>query len=240
MRNGFLASAAVLFASIAMALAQTSPPGGGPPPGAGTSLPGQEKGKGPPGALEKGSAGQQKAQEKGKDREGAQQQGREKGKDPLGKGGAGQQKAQEKGKDREDAQQKGREKGKDREDAQQKGREKGKDQPSALGKEGAGQQKKGKESKERSEAGKAGEAGSMTPQQRTRIQKTVVARGPKVKNVDFSVNVGTAIPRTVRIVVLPPVFLEVYPQYRGRKYFVYNDQIIIVDDDYKIIAVIDI
>jgi Protein of unknown function (DUF1236) len=226
MRNGLLASAAVLFASIAMALAQTSPPGGGPPPGAGTSQPGQEKGKGPPGAL-------------GKDRQGAQQQGREKGKDPLGKGGAGQQKAQEKGKDREDAQQKGREKGKDREDAQQKGREKGKDQPSALGKEGAGQQK-GKESKERSEAGKAGEAGSMTPQQRTRIQKTVVARGPKVKNVDFSVNVGTAIPRTVRIVVLPPVFLEVYPQYRGRKYFVYNDQIIIVDNDYKIIAVIDI
>jgi Protein of unknown function (DUF1236) len=237
MRNGLLASAAVLIASIAMALAETSPPGGGQPPspgaapGAGASpggrpqgreaQPGQEKSKGQPGALGKGGAGQQKAQEKGKDQQGAQQ-GREKGKDQpggLGKGGAGQQKAQEKGKDQQGAQQ---------------GREKGKDRPDALGKEGAGQQK-GKDS---SQAGKTGEPGSMTPQQRTRIQQTVIARGPKVKNVDFSVSVGTVIPRTVKIVVLPPVFVAVYPQYRGRKYFVYNDEIIIVDDDYKIIAVI--
>ena len=162
-----------------------------------------------------------RANKKRKKRAKIAQQGREKGKDPgaLGKGGAGQQKAQEKGKDQQDA--------------QQQGREKGKDQPTP-GKEGAGQQK----GKEGSQASKTGEPGSMTPQQRTRIQKTVIAKGPKVKNVDFSVTVGTAIPRTVKIVVLPPVFVTVYPQYRGRKYFVYEDQIIIVDDDYTIIAVI--
>jgi hypothetical protein len=230
MRNGLLASAAVLFASIAMASAETGPPSGGQPrpdaaPGAAPGErpqgrevpPGQEKGKGQPEGLGKGGAGQQKAQEKGKDA----QQGREKGKDPgeLGKGGAGQQKAQEKGKDQPDAQQQGREKGKDQR---------------TPGKEGAGQQK----GKEGGQASKTGEPGSMTPQQRTRIQKTVIAKGPKVRNVDFSVTVGTVIPRTVKIVVLPAVFVTVYPQYRGRKYFVYEDQIIIVDDDYKIIAVI--
>ena len=53
-------------------------------------------------------------------------------------------------------------------------------------------------------------------------------------------SVGTAVPRTVKVVVVPAVLVRVYPQYRGRRYFVYNDQIIIVDDDYRIIAVIDV
>ena len=63
---------------------------------------------------------------------------------------------------------------------------------------------------------------------------------PRVSSVNFSVSVGTVVPRTVRVVVVPSVLIEVYPQYRGRKYFVYNDQIIIVDDDFRIIAVITV
>ena len=39
---------------------------------------------------------------------------------------------------------------------------------------------------------------------------------------------------------VPAVLVEFYPQYRGRKYFVYNDEIIIVDDEYRIVAVIQV
>ena len=68
----------------------------------------------------------------------------------------------------------------------------------------------------------------------------MITRGPRVTSVDFSVRVGTVIPRTVTLVVVPAVLVEFYPQYRGRKYFVYNDEIIIVDDEYRIVAVIQV
>ena len=42
------------------------------------------------------------------------------------------------------------------------------------------------------------------------------------------------------MVSVPTVLVEVYPQYRGRKYFVYNDEIIIVDDDFRILAIVTV
>jgi hypothetical protein len=39
---------------------------------------------------------------------------------------------------------------------------------------------------------------------------------------------------------VPTVLIEVYPQYRGRKYFVYKDETIIVDDDMRIVAVLTV
>jgi hypothetical protein len=68
----------------------------------------------------------------------------------------------------------------------------------------------------------------------------VITRGPKVTNVNFSVRVGTVVPRTVHLVEVPTVLIEVYPQYRGRKYFVYQDEIIIVDEDMRIVAVLTV
>jgi hypothetical protein len=44
----------------------------------------------------------------------------------------------------------------------------------------------------------------------------------------------------VRLVEVPTVLIEVYPQYRGRKYFVYEEQIIIVEDDMRIVAIITV
>ncbi len=87
--------------------------------------------------------------------------------------------------------------------------------------------------------GQSGTA-SLTTEQRTHIRETVITRGPKVTNVNFSVRVGTVVPRTVHLVEVPTVLIEVYPQYRGRKYFVYQDEIIIVDDDMRIVAVLTV
>ena len=84
---------------------------------------------------------------------------------------------------------------------------------------------------------------TLTTDQRTRIRETVLrgSSAPRVSNVNFSINVGTVIPRTVRIVGVPRTLIEIHPEWRGFKYFVYNDEIIIVDArTFRIVAVIDI
>jgi hypothetical protein len=61
-----------------------------------------------------------------------------------------------------------------------------------------------------------------------------------VTNVNFSLTVGTVVPRTVRIVVLPPRVVEIYPVWRGYYYFLVGDRIVIVEPDtLRIVFIID-
>jgi hypothetical protein len=81
----------------------------------------------------------------------------------------------------------------------------------------------------------------MTTEQRTQIREKVIATGPKVTNVNFSLNVGTVVPRTVRFAEVPPVIIDIHPEWRGYSYFIVNDQIIIVErDSLRIVAVLDV
>lgn len=81
----------------------------------------------------------------------------------------------------------------------------------------------------------------MTTEQRTEIRQKVIATGPKVTNVNFSLNVGTMVPNTVRVVEVPPVIIELHPEWRGYRYFVANDRVIIIDrDTLRIVAVLDV
>jgi hypothetical protein len=49
------------------------------------------------------------------------------------------------------------------------------------------------------------------------------------------------VPRSVRVVRVPDTIVEVRPEWRGFLYFVYNDEIIIVEpDSLKIVAVIEV
>ena len=41
-----------------------------------------------------------------------------------------------------------------------------------------------------------------------------------------------------RVVAVPQVLVDIYPDYRGHMYFVVGDEIIIVDRNHRIIAVI--
>ena len=50
-----------------------------------------------------------------------------------------------------------------------------------------------------------------------------------LNSVNFSLSVGTAVPRDVRLQPLPTEVVEVVPQYRGYDYVVYNDEIIIIE-----------
>jgi uncharacterized protein DUF1236 len=73
-------------------------------------------------------------------------------------------------------------------------------------------------------------AASLTTEQRTKIRTTVLtANAPRVTNVNFSVNVGTVVPRTVRLVAVPAPLIDIHPAWRGYMYFVHGDRIVIVE-----------
>jgi hypothetical protein len=81
---------------------------------------------------------------------------------------------------------------------------------------------------------------TLTTEQRTKIRQTVLAGGnvPRAANVKFSVSVGTVVPTSVHVVEVPSVIVEIHPQWRGFWYFVVGDEIIIVDRNHKIVAIL--
>jgi len=89
---------------------------------------------------------------------------------------------------------------------------------------------------------KSGSSVTFTTEQRTRIRTTVLqgSNAPRATNVNFSISVGTVVPTSLRVVVVPQVIVDVHPQWRGLMYFIVNDQIIIVDRNHRIVAVIDV
>jgi hypothetical protein len=82
---------------------------------------------------------------------------------------------------------------------------------------------------------------TLTAEQKTKIRTTVVQSkdAPKVANVNFSLTVGTVVPKTVKIVTVPPALVEIHPQWRGHRYFVVGERIIIVEPkSLKIVTVL--
>ena len=89
-------------------------------------------------------------------------------------------------------------------------------------------------------AGSAG-AANLTSEQRTRISTTIKQTNVRpVTNVNFNVSVGTVVPRTIELHPLPPTIVEVYPAWRGYRFVLVGDEIIIIEPgSYRIVAVID-
>jgi hypothetical protein len=112
----------------------------------------------------------------------------------------------------------------------------GQAQPNSPNQAGPNQQ--GQVQPNQAQQGQAGGNATLTSEQRTRIQQTVFAGNnvPRVNNVNFTINVGVAVPRSVRVVDVPPTLIEIYPQWRGHQYFVVQDDIVIVDRSRKIVA----
>jgi Protein of unknown function (DUF1236) len=83
---------------------------------------------------------------------------------------------------------------------------------------------------------------NLTTEQRTTIRSEVLTeRAPRVNNVNFSVSVGTVVPSSVRVIEVPPTIVRIQPRWKGYRYFVYNDEIIIVEPrTLKIVAVLDV
>ena len=71
---------------------------------------------------------------------------------------------------------------------------------------------------------------SLTTEQKTTIRsKVLTSSAPRVTNVNFDIRVGTVVPRTVRVAPVPVTLIEIEPRWRGYMYFVYADEIIIVE-----------
>jgi hypothetical protein len=113
--------------------------------------------------------------------------------------------------------------------------------PSTDSKSQMSQDKDG--AKSGSTVGAAG-AGSvnLTTEQRTTIrQEVLTTNAPRATNINFSVNVGTVVPSSVRVVEVPTTIVKIHPQWKGYRYFVYNDDIIIVEPrSLKIVAVLNV
>src|SRR5258706_1440382 len=81
---------------------------------------------------------------------------------------------------------------------------------------------------------------SLNETQRTRVTESIARLNvAPINNVNFSLSVGTAVPRDVRFQPLPAEVVEILPQYRGYNFFVVRDDIVIVEPStYKIVDVL--
>jgi hypothetical protein len=89
--------------------------------------------------------------------------------------------------------------------------------------------------------GQAGAGAKLSGDQRTKI--TTVIRGQHVQpvtNVNFSISVGTRVPRDVSFHPLPAEIVTIYPDWRGYEFVLVRDQILVIDpQSFEIVAVLD-
>jgi hypothetical protein len=90
--------------------------------------------------------------------------------------------------------------------------------------------------------GQAGAGAKLSTEQRTRI--TTVIRDQHVApvtNVNFSISVGTRVPRDVTFHPLPTEIVSIYPDWRGYEFMLVRDQIVVIDpQSFEIVAVLDV
>lgn len=81
---------------------------------------------------------------------------------------------------------------------------------------------------------------NLNESQRTHVSESISRLNAKpVTNVNFSLSVGTVVPRDVHFQTLPAEVVEVVPQYRGYDFIVVRDDIVIVEPStYKIVDVL--
>lgn len=89
--------------------------------------------------------------------------------------------------------------------------------------------------------GSVGTNVEISTEHRRTIRETITSeRVEPVRDVNFTISVGQAIPRTVELHPLPPRVVEIVPQYREYVYFVLADgRIVIVDpNSYEIVYIV--
>jgi len=82
---------------------------------------------------------------------------------------------------------------------------------------------------------------SLQAEQKTRLNQAVTKLDAKpVTNVNFSISVGTAVPRSVSLRPVPRTIVSIVPQYSGYNYFLVRNQVVIVEPrSHKIVDVIE-
>ncbi|MBP0113947.1 MULTISPECIES: DUF1236 domain-containing protein [Bradyrhizobium] len=113
----------------------------------------------------------------------------------------------------------------------------------APGHQGSQTQTQTQTGTERSQTtGQAGAAAKLSTEQRTQITSVIREEHvAPVTNVNFSISVGTRIPREgITLHALPSKVVTIYPEWRTYKYVLIRDEIVIVNPDtYEIVAVLN-
>ncbi len=83
---------------------------------------------------------------------------------------------------------------------------------------------------------------NLTAEQRNQIRTTVLQskNAPKVSNPTFSISVGATVPRTLTLVEVHPALVRINGAWRGHRYFIVGEQIVIVDRNFRIVAVLTV
>jgi hypothetical protein len=113
-------------------------------------------------------------------------------------------------------------------------RDKSKTDMKADTKSGADRNRNAAETKSDTKAGtttgQAGAGAKLTSQQRTQVTTIIHKQNVKpVTNVNFTVSVGTRVPRTVAFHPVPTEIVTIYPAWRGYEFFLVADEIVIVN-----------
>jgi hypothetical protein len=89
--------------------------------------------------------------------------------------------------------------------------------------------------------GQAGAGAKLSTEQRTKITTVIKSQNVRpVANVNFSISVGTRVPRNVGFHPLPVEIVTIYPEWRGYEFFLVGNQIIVVNPrTLEIVDVID-
>ncbi len=99
---------------------------------------------------------------------------------------------------------------------------------------------KGYESKSMT-TGQAGAGAKLSTEQRTKITSVIKEQHVQpVTNVNFSIAVGTRVPKTVHFHPLPTEIITVHPAWKGFEFFLVRDEIIVVNPrTLEIVAVLE-
>jgi hypothetical protein len=89
--------------------------------------------------------------------------------------------------------------------------------------------------------GQAGAGAKLSTEQRTKITTVIKSQNVRpVTNVNFSISVGTHVPRNVGFHPLPAEIVTIYPEWRGFEFFLVNNQIVVVNPrTLEIVEIID-
>ena len=93
------------------------------------------------------------------------------------------------------------------------------------------QSQPGQTNQSQTTTGQAGAGGKISTEQRTKITTVIKEQHVQpVTNVNFSISVGTRVPRSgVTFHPLPAEIVTFYPQWRGYEYILVRDQILVID-----------
>jgi Protein of unknown function (DUF1236) len=90
--------------------------------------------------------------------------------------------------------------------------------------------------------GQAGAGAKLSTEQRTNISTVIKQQNIRpATNVNFSISIGTHVPRNVGFHPLPVEIVTIYPDWRGYEMFLVGNQIVVVNPrTLEIVAVLDV